>query len=67
MGIVIPIITDFNASGMNKAVKSFKQLETNGQRAAFAVMYLSAAATPASVAPVTRFSCPASRSDAAAH
>lgn len=47
MGIVIPIITDFNASGMNKAVKSFKQLETNGQKAAFAVRK---AAVPAGIA-----------------
>lgn len=47
MGIVIPIITDFNASGINKATKSFQQLETNGQRAAFAVRK---AAVPAGIA-----------------
>jgi len=47
VGIVIPIITDFNASGINKATKSFKQLETNGQRAAFAVRK---AAVPAGIA-----------------
>ena len=47
MGIVIPIITDFNGSGINKATKSFQQLETNGQRAAFAVKK---AAVPAGVA-----------------
>ena len=47
MGIVIPIITDFNASGINKANKAFGQLETNGQRAAFAVRK---AALPAGIA-----------------
>ncbi len=47
MGIVIPIITDFNASGINKANKAFGQLETNGQRAAFAVRK---AAIPAGIA-----------------
>ena len=47
MAITIPIITDFNASGINKATKSFKQLETNGQRAAFAVRK---AAIPAGLA-----------------
>ena len=47
MGIVIPIITDFNASGINKANKAFGQLETNGQRAAFAVRK---AAVPAGIA-----------------
>ena len=47
MGIVIPIITDFNGSGINKATKSFQQLETNGQRAAFAVKK---AAVPAGIA-----------------
>ena len=47
MAITIPIITDFNASGINKATKSFKQLETNGQKAAFAVRK---AAIPAGLA-----------------
>jgi hypothetical protein len=47
VGIVIPIITDFNASGINKANKAFGQLETNGQRAAFAVRK---AALPAGIA-----------------
>jgi hypothetical protein len=47
VGIVIPIITDFNASGINKANKAFGQLETNGQRAAFAVRK---AAIPAGIA-----------------
>ena len=47
MAITIPILTDFNASGINKATKSFQQLETNGQRAAFAVRK---AAVPAGIA-----------------
>jgi hypothetical protein len=47
VGIVIPIITDFNASGINKANKAFGQLETNGQKAAFAVRK---AALPAGIA-----------------
>ena len=47
MAITIPILTDFNGTGINKAVKAFKQLETNGQRAAFAVRK---AAIPAGLA-----------------
>ncbi len=47
MGIVIPIITDFNGSGINRATKSFQQLETTGQKAAFAVRK---AAVPAGIA-----------------
>jgi len=47
MAITIPIITDFNSRGIDSAVKQFKKLETNGQRAAFAVRK---AAVPAGVA-----------------
>ena len=47
MGIVIPIITDFNGSGINRATKSFQQLETTGKKAAFAVRK---AAVPAGIA-----------------
>lgn len=35
MAINIPIITEFNGKGIQKAIKQFKQLETNGQRAMF--------------------------------
>jgi hypothetical protein len=47
VGIVIPIITDFNGSGINRATKSFQQLETTGKKAAFAVRK---AAVPAGIA-----------------
>jgi len=35
MAITIPIITEFNGGGIDKAVKQFKQLETTGQKASF--------------------------------
>ncbi|MGI9141792.1 MAG: hypothetical protein ACR2IJ_01250, partial [Fluviibacter sp.] len=35
MAITIPIISEFNGQGIQKAIKQFKQLETNGQRAMF--------------------------------
>ena len=35
MAINIPIITEFNGQGIQKAIKQFKQLETNGQKAMF--------------------------------
>jgi hypothetical protein len=35
MAITIPIISEFNGKGIQKAIKQFKQLETNGQRAMF--------------------------------
>lgn len=35
MAITIPIISEFNGKGIQKAIKSFKQLETNGQKAMF--------------------------------
>ena len=35
MAINIPIITEFNGKGIQKAIKQFKQLETNGQKAMF--------------------------------
>jgi hypothetical protein len=35
MAITIPIISEFNGKGIQKAIKQFKQLETNGQKAMF--------------------------------
>jgi hypothetical protein len=45
--ISIPIISDFNGKGIDKAIREFKKLETNGQRAAFAIKK---AAVPAGIA-----------------
>lgn len=47
MAIRIPIITEFNGKGIQKAVAQFKQLETTGQKAQFA---LKKAAVPAAAA-----------------
>jgi len=47
MAISIPIISDFNSKGIDKAIREFKKLETNGQRAAFAIKK---AAVPAGLA-----------------
>ena len=45
--ISIPIISEFNAKGINRAKKEFKQLETVGQKAQFAIKK---AALPATLA-----------------
>ena len=37
MAIKVPIISEFQPKGIEKAVKEFKRLETNGQKAAFAL------------------------------
>lgn len=47
MAISIPIISDFNSKGIDKAIREFKKLETNGQKAAFAIKK---AAVPAGLA-----------------
>ena len=47
MAIRIPIVTEFNSKGIKQAVKQFKQLETTGQKAQFA---LKKAAIPATAA-----------------
>lgn len=47
MAISLPIVSEWNPSGINKAVADFKKLETNGQRAAFAIKK---AALPAAAA-----------------
>lgn len=47
MAIRIPIISDFDSKGLDKAVKQFQQLETSGEKAQFA---LQKAAAPAGAA-----------------
>ena len=47
MAIRIPIVTEFNSKGIKQAVKQFKQLETTGEKAQFA---LRKAAIPATAA-----------------
>lgn len=44
MGISIPIVTQFDGKGIQKAIKQFKQLETNGQKAAFVLKKMGQAA-----------------------
>jgi hypothetical protein len=47
MAVVLPIITEFDGTGINKAVKQFKQLETTSEKAQFAIKK---AAIPAAAA-----------------
>jgi hypothetical protein len=47
MAVNIPIISEFDGTGINKAIAQFKQLETNGQKAQFAIKK---AAVPAGLA-----------------
>lgn len=47
MSITIPILTDFDGKGVQKAVQEFKNLETTGQKAQFAIKK---AALPAAAA-----------------
>ena len=47
MAIKIPLITEFDGGGIDKAVKQFKQLETAGEKAQFAIKK---AAVPAAAA-----------------
>jgi hypothetical protein len=47
MAIRIPIVTEFNSKGVKQAIKQFKQLETAGEKAHFA---LKKAAIPAAAA-----------------
>ena len=46
-GISIPIVTEFDGKGINKAIAQFKNLETNGEKAQFAIKK---AAVPAAAA-----------------
>lgn len=47
MAINLPIISEWNPAGIDKAIADFKKLETNGERAAFAIKK---AAVPAGLA-----------------
>jgi len=47
MSIVLPIVTDFDGAGIKKAIAQFKQLETVGEKAQFAIKK---AAVPAAAA-----------------
>jgi len=47
MAISLPIVSEWNPSGINKAINDFKKLETNGEKAAFAIKK---AALPAAAA-----------------
>ncbi len=47
MAVVIPIVSEFDGKGLSKAIKEFKQLETTGEKAQFA---LKKAAVPAAAA-----------------
>jgi ABC-type transporter Mla subunit MlaD len=47
MAINLPIISEWNPKGIDKAINDFKKLETNGQKAAFAIKK---AAVPAGLA-----------------
>lgn len=47
MAITIPIISEFDGKGINRAVQEFKQLETTGQKAQYAIKK---AAVPAAAA-----------------
>ena len=37
MAVSIPIITEFDGKGINRAVKEFQQLDTAGEKAGFAL------------------------------
>ena len=47
MAINLPIISEWNPKGIDKAIADFKKLETNGQKASFAIKK---AAVPAGLA-----------------
>jgi len=47
MAVVIPIVSEFDGKGISKAIAQFKQLETNGEKAQFAIKK---AAVPAAAA-----------------
>jgi hypothetical protein len=47
MAVFIPIVSEFDSKGIDKAIREFKSLETNGQKAQFAIKK---AAVPAALA-----------------
>ncbi len=68
MAIRIPIISDFDSKGVDKAVKQFEQLKTTGERAQFGLekAALPAAAAIAGLAAVAVIATKAAIDDAAA-
>lgn len=68
MGIKIPIVTEFDSKGIDKAIKEFKSLEGAGAKAHFALQKaaLPAAAALAAVAGAATFAVKAAIADAAA-
>jgi glycine cleavage system H lipoate-binding protein len=68
MAIRIPIISDFDSRGVEKAVRQFEQLKTTGERAQFglAKAALPAAAAVAALGAAAVFSAKAAIQDAAA-
>jgi len=68
MAIRIPIISDFDSRGVEKAVKQFEQLKTTGERAQFGLekAALPAAAAVAAIGAAAVFSAKAAIQDAAA-
>ena len=51
MAISLPIISEWNPAGIDKAINDFKKLETNGQKAALGIQK---AAVPAALAVADR-------------
>ena len=47
MALAIPIISEFDGKGVNKAIREFKQLETTGEKANFALKKAAMASTVA--------------------
>jgi len=68
MGVLIPIISEFDAKGIDKAIKDFKSLEGAGAKAGFALKKaaLPAAAALAAVAGAAGLATKAAIEDAAA-
>ena len=68
MAIRIPIISDFDSKGVDKAVKQFEQLKTTGERAQFGLekAAVPAAAAVAALGAAAVFSAKAAIQDAAA-
>jgi len=68
MALAIPIITEFDGKGISKAITEFKNLETNGERAHFAITKaaLPAAAALAGVTAALGLAVKAAAEDAAA-
>ena len=68
MAVILPIITEFDGKGIARAIKQFQALETNSQKAQFAISKaaLPATAALAGLATAAIFSVKAAIEDAAA-